>query len=214
MRVDFADGIKNDTDLEDSNSNDNGHDANHIISNYQLSNDNLEYHIRATTNSQRGYYGAKGIGNIMNFDAYTIWCLDLDWLVCNHKGLTNTNAEFPIDSKEIYGDSLDIITYLPYIVSAWTYEHLTIIKVHKQGQPDIEWVCHLNNVSQSNLDCFEKIDFDSDNTTAMAMGIWAACGQGKSVVVNQYFPDANDNVFNIDIILIYCNIYQEVEWQR
>ena len=70
MRIGFADGIKNDTDLEDSNANE--YDAKSITSIYQLTKDNLEYHIWAATNTQRSYYGAKGIGNIMNFDTYTI----------------------------------------------------------------------------------------------------------------------------------------------
>ena len=68
MRVGFADGIKNDTDLEDSNPNDNDeYDAKSITSIYQLTKDNLEYHIRAAMKTQRSYYGAKGIRNIKTY---------------------------------------------------------------------------------------------------------------------------------------------------
>ena len=62
----------------------------------------------------------------------------------------------------------------------------------------------------------KQLDFISNSAPTLrtlATDIRMACGQGMSVIVNNWLANDGEAVFNVDVISTHRDVYKEVEWQ-
>ena len=62
----------------------------------------------------------------------------------------------------------------------------------------------------------KQLDFISNSAPTLrtlATDIRMACGQGMSVIVNNWLANDGEAVFDVDVILMHWDVYKEVEWQ-
>ena len=62
----------------------------------------------------------------------------------------------------------------------------------------------------------KQLDFISNSAPTLrtlATDIRMACGQGMSVIINNWLANNGEAVFDVDVISTHRDVYKEVEWQ-
>ena len=81
----------------------------------------------------------------------------------------------------------------------------------------MEWIHHLNRISQTDMPFLNYFNFESDTVPYMRTlksDIRTLGSAGNTVIINGWFTDGNVPIFDIDSVSMHHNIYKEMDWQR